>query len=409
MGISLLFNQASSIAQRNLSDTQLDVSSSMNKLSSGKRVVVAKDDAAAMAIGGRLNLQSRALQKIITNITQATSTVQIAEGAMVRVNSMLERMNELAVQAGAGNLSNTERGFLNVEYQQMKQEINRITASTKFNNNVLTDGKYVQTSNAGYFPSNSGFVDMAFGNIPLANPAATNGASINYRGNGSTGNFWFSHNGMSLSGAIDTSLLGIGTQMFNGTSVKLTGLGYNNPAGLNAQPPYVIINLDTRFNASQTLNDATATGTATGMISATVNLSGSNQTPLNFRVGASGVSVDTITTNFGGVNTSALGLDNSDISTADGAQAGAAATTNAVEVLLASRAYVGAQSSRLDMANQNQQVIIENVNASLSAYRDVDVAMELSKLAGLQILQTSGIAMLSQANQQPEKLMKLFQ
>jgi flagellin len=399
MGISLLFNQASSIAQRNLNDTQLDVSSSMNKLSSGKRVVVAKDDAAAMAIGGRLNLQSRALQKIITNITQATSTVQIAEGAMVRVNSMLERMNELAVQAGAGNLSNTERGFLNVEYQQMKEEIDRITASTKFNNNVLTDGKYVQTSNAGYFPSNSGFVDMAFGNIPLAT-AGANTASVNYSGNGSSGNFYFTHNGMSLSGAIDPSLLGIGTQMFNGTSVKLTGLGYNNPSGLNAQPAYVIINLRTQFNASQTINNPA---------SGTVGLSGSNQTPLNFRVGASGVSVDTITTNFGGVNTSALGLDNSDISTADGAQAGAAATTNAVEVLLAARAYVGAQSSRLDMANQNQQVIIENVNASLSAYRDVDVAMELSKLAGLQILQTSGIAMLSQANQQPDKLMKLFQ
>lgn len=400
MGISLLFNQASSIAQRNLSDTQLDLSSSMNKLSSGKRVVVAKDDAAAMAIGGRLNLQSRSLQKIITNITQASSTVQIAEGAMIRVNSMLERMNELAVQAGAGNLSNTERGFLNVEYQQMKQEINRITASTKFNNNVLTNGKYVQTSNAGYFPSNSGFIDMAFGNIPLANTAGANTASVNYSGNGSSGNFYFTHNGMSLSGAIDPSLLGIGTQMFNGTSVKLTGLGYNNPSGLNAQPPYVIINLNTLFNASQTLNAAG---------SGTVGLSGSNQTPLIFRVGASGVSVDTITTNFGGVNTSALGLDNSDISTADGAQAGAEATTNAVEVLLAARAYVGAQSSRLDMANQNQQVIIENVNASLSAYRDVDVAMELSKLAGLQILQTSGIAMLSQANQQPDKLMKLFQ
>lgn len=399
MGISLLFNQSSSIAQRNLNDTQTDVSSSMNKLSSGKRVVVAKDDAAAMAIGGRLNLQSRALQKVITNITQATSTVQIAEGAMIRVNSMLERMNELAVQAGADNLSNTERGFLNVEYQQMKQEIDRITASTKFNNNVLTDGKYVQTSNAGYFPSNSGFIDMAFGNIPLA-AAGANTASVNYSGNGTTGNFYFTHNGMSLSGAIDPSLLGIGTQMFNGASVKLTGLGYNNPAGLNAQPPYVIINLDTKFNASQTLNAAG---------SGTIGLSGSNQIPLNFRVGSSGVSVDTITTSFGGVNTDALGLTHSDISTSDGAQAGAAATTNAVEILLAARAYVGAQSSRLDMANQNQQVVVENVNASLSAYRDVDVAAELSKLAGLQILQSAGIAMLSQANQQPEKLMKLFQ
>lgn len=400
MGISLLFNQASSIAQRNLSDTQMDLSSSMNKLSSGKRVVAAKDDAAAMAIGGRLNLQSRALQKIITNITQASSTVQIAEGAMIRVNSMLERMNELAVQAGAGNLSNTERSFLNVEYQQMKLDINRITASTKFNNNVLTNGSYVQTSNVGYFPSNSGFIDMAFGNIPLSNTAGANTADLNYAGNGTSGNFYFTHNGMSLSGAIDPSLLGIGTQLFNGTSVKLTGMGYNNPAGVNAQPPYVIINLDTKFNASQTLNAAG---------SGTVGLSGSNQTPLTFRVGASGVSVDTITTNFGGVNTSALGLNNSDISTADGAQAGADATSNAVEVLLAARAYVGAQSSRLDMANQNQQVIVENVNASLSAYRDVDVAMELSKLAVLQILQTSGIAMLSQANQQPEKIMKLFQ
>jgi dihydroorotate dehydrogenase len=133
---------------------------------------------------------------------------------------------------------------------------------------------------------------------------------------------------MSLSGAIDPSLLGIGTQMFNGTSVKLTGLGYNNPSGLNAQPPYVIINLNTLFNASQTLNNA-ASGTA--------GLSGSNQTPLTFRVGRRVYRLTPSPPISAGL-IPVPGLDNSDISTADGAQAGAEATTNAVEVLLAARA-----------------------------------------------------------------------
>ena len=121
------------------------------------------------------------------------------------------------------------------------------------------------------------------------------------------------------------------------------------------------------------------------------------------------MAADTITAYISGVNTASLGLTNSNISTTDGADSAAESIRNAVDVLITARAYIGALSSRLDNANQNQAVVIENTDAAQSAYSDVDIAMELSKLTGQQIKQQAAVSMVTQANQMPKDILKLFQ
>ena len=93
-----------------------------------QRVVSARDDAASLAIGSRLNSQVQALRQASVNAGQAVSMLQIADGAMAKVNDVLIRMKTLAVQAGSGQLSDTERGMLNTEYQLLVSEVSRIAA-----------------------------------------------------------------------------------------------------------------------------------------------------------------------------------------------------------------------------------------------------------------------------------------
>ncbi|MHA1566752.1 MAG: flagellin, partial [Alphaproteobacteria bacterium] len=114
--------------------------SSLAKLSSGQRVVSAKDDAAALAIGSRLASEVAAMTQAGVNAGQAGSMLQIADGAMARANEILQRMKSLAVQAASGQLSNTERTILDTEYQALKSEIDRIGQDTEFNGTKLLSG-----------------------------------------------------------------------------------------------------------------------------------------------------------------------------------------------------------------------------------------------------------------------------
>ncbi|MFN8819165.1 MAG: flagellin, partial [Holosporaceae bacterium] len=138
--VGVIYNQASAIANRTLQNTSEAATNSLQKLASGKRVVTAKDDVSSMAIGSRLQLASKALKVLTNNVTQGLSVTSIAEGGITRVQEMLGRMQELAAQAGSDNLGATERGFLNSEFQAMKAEITRTTASTRFNGSTLING-----------------------------------------------------------------------------------------------------------------------------------------------------------------------------------------------------------------------------------------------------------------------------
>eukprot|EP01093_Parvamoeba_rugata_P013012 TRINITY_DN392_c0_g1_i12.p1 TRINITY_DN392_c0_g1~~TRINITY_DN392_c0_g1_i12.p1 ORF type:complete len:381 (+),score=61.66 TRINITY_DN392_c0_g1_i12:610-1752(+) len=141
MALNIISNYAANVAHRNLSASDEMATRSLSKLSSGTRVVSARDDAASMAIGARLNATTQALKTATVNVGQANSMLQIADGGMATIDDILVRMKTLAVQSSSGNLSDTERGFLNDEFTELRDEIDRIASSTNFNGiQLLGDG-----------------------------------------------------------------------------------------------------------------------------------------------------------------------------------------------------------------------------------------------------------------------------
>ncbi len=140
MGLRIGTNVAALNAQKNLYMTQLNANRSMARLASGMRINQAADDAAGLAISENLKGQIRGMRQANRNANDGISLVQVAEGSLNEVSNMLIRLRELGVQASSDTIGNTERKFLDVEYQQLKEEIQRITESTKYNGYELLNG-----------------------------------------------------------------------------------------------------------------------------------------------------------------------------------------------------------------------------------------------------------------------------
>lgn len=140
MGLRIATNVSALNTQKNLGINKLSLDRSMERLSSGFRINRASDDAAGLAISENLRAQIRGLRQADRNANDGISLVQVAEGSLNEVSSMLIRLRELAVQASSDTVGDTERKFTDVEYQQLKSEIQRITESTSFNGYDLLNG-----------------------------------------------------------------------------------------------------------------------------------------------------------------------------------------------------------------------------------------------------------------------------
>lgn len=140
MGLRINTNTASLNAQRNLFGTKLGLDKSLERLSSGFRINRAGDDAAGLAISENLKAQIRGLKQASRNAQDGVSLVQVAEGGLNEVSSILIRLRELSVQAASDTIGPVERQFLNVEYDQLVSEIDRIADGTEFNGTQLLSG-----------------------------------------------------------------------------------------------------------------------------------------------------------------------------------------------------------------------------------------------------------------------------
>ncbi len=140
MALSILTNVASLNAQRNLSSTQSALSASIGRLSSGMRINSAADDAAGLGISENLKADLRSLAQAQRNANDGVSMSQVAEGSMNEMSGIVTRMRELAVQSANQTLGATERGYIQTEFSQLRNEINRISAVTEFNGQKLIDG-----------------------------------------------------------------------------------------------------------------------------------------------------------------------------------------------------------------------------------------------------------------------------
>lgn len=140
MGLRINTNTASLNAQRVLWGTKNGLDKSMEKLASGYRINRAGDDAAGLAISENLKAQVRGLKQASRNAQDGISLVQVAEGAMNEVSTILIRLRELAVQSASDTIGPVERQFLNVEYDQLVSEVDRIAEGTEFNGTQLLAG-----------------------------------------------------------------------------------------------------------------------------------------------------------------------------------------------------------------------------------------------------------------------------
>lgn len=140
MGLRINTNTGSLNAQRNLMGTKLGLDKSLERLSSGYRINRAGDDAAGLAISEQLRAQIRGLKQAQRNAQDGVSLVQVAEGGLNEISSILIRLRELAVQAASDTIGPVERQFLNVEYDQLVSEIDRISDGTEFNGTQLLSG-----------------------------------------------------------------------------------------------------------------------------------------------------------------------------------------------------------------------------------------------------------------------------
>ena len=381
MPLNLISNFAANVAQRNLSMSDAAATSSLAKLSSGTRVVSAKDDAASLAVGSRLNAEVIGLKQASVNAGQAISMLQIADGAMAKVDDILVRMKSLAVQAGSGQLSATERSMLNTEFLALRSEVDRISNDTDFAGTSLVDGSIsVAHTTASAFDTADGVQDIIF----RGNHTDT---SVTIDDN-NAGSFTVTTGTGAFTGSL-ASTDHDGSVMNNSAVVTLTNTSTTDK---------VDIILDLSF-------DVDLTKAAT-----TLTLSGTNTSSFTFKVGT-GVSstADEIAVSVNSVSAASLGISTSAVDTANNADTASVAVSNAIDDLQTHRATVGASQNRLEFAAANIATATENTEAARSQLLDLDIASEMSNFVSKQILIQAGVAMLSQANQLPNNLLRLFQ
>ena len=182
-------NVIASVAQNALAKNERAMNTAMERLSTGQRINAAKDDAAGLAISSRMTSQIRGLDMAIRNANDAISMIQTADGAMIEVTNMLQRMRELALQSANGTTTSADRSYLNDEYQNLITEIERIAQNTQWNGrNILQGDANAPSDSTVKFQvgANGGqTVGVNFGDISQSGGAAFTTFEISAAGAGS--------------------------------------------------------------------------------------------------------------------------------------------------------------------------------------------------------------------------------
>ena len=380
MALNVVSNYAANVAHRNLVRTDMEASSSLAKLSIGKRVVSARDDAASMAIGQRMNAEVKGLKQAVVNAGQANSMLQIADGAMSMVSDILTRMKVLSIQASSGNLGVTEREFLDLEFQALMAEVDRIASDTDFNGTQLLAGEIAVTQSASL-----GTADGVAG--VSAQAVDTNGTfTIAFDG---TDTFTVDDGTNTYTGTIAAELLDT-----NGALTRSTTIQLSSTTGAGS----LTIALNTAF-------DATAAVAAEAF-----TVAGTTELSLDFKLGTGTETYDSLSFTLNAISVTGLGFTGTEtIDTAANSESALEAVNTAIDNLNEFRADVGAAQNRLQFAAENLSIAIENAEAARSTLQDLDLAAEMTNFTSKQVLMQSGVAMLAQANQLPQNLLRLLQ
>lgn len=375
MALSINSNQSAINVRRNLNATTRELSTSLERLSSGLRINRAADDAAGLSVREGLRAESSGLQASVRNAEQATNLIQTAEASLNEVNAILVRMRELAVQSSSGTVSDSNRESVQTEFSQLSNEIDRIAQSTTFNSQVLLTG----FGNAVSSLSSA----LVSSNVTGVTNVAISGAA--------SGTFTFID-------AADDSDLTLG----NGSVTQTISLGTALDGNVVATGTKIVANFD-RLGIQVTLagvGAADATGSFSDGDLDTYQLVVEEGTGASFQIGPSDSSFNRLELSIPDLTATGdeLNLESTSVTTQTTAQSAITDIDGAITRVSQERGNLGAIQNRLTFNLSATENRIEQVQAAESTISDTDIAQEVSKLTRAQVLSQGASALLVQAH-----------
>jgi flagellin len=403
-------NIAALNTHRQLNTASTNQSKSMEKLASGLRINKAGDDAAGLAISEKMRGQIRGLDQAGKNAQDSISMIQTAEGALNETHDILQRMRELAVQAGNDTNTTEDRGEIQKEINQLTSEVNRIGNTTEFNKQKLLNASDGTVTVAGGGSAGSAATTFA------TQQTAAN-TSVKYQGT-FTGtadeSVVISYDKasdkykMAVDGGSATDITWTGA---SSDTLSYKGITFTKPASAPAADA-----TDTAISLKAAV--ASSSGTPAKSSFSTQIGANENQTmTLEFtdmRAAALGITASSGGGNFTSGQDVTDGTNNSpaeyglDVSTAANAGNAVTAIQSAIEKVSAERSKLGANQNRLEHTINNLNTSSENLTAAESRIRDVDMAKEMMNQTKNSILSQAAQAMLAQSNQMPQGVLQLL-
>ena len=456
-------------ANRMLGITTGQQAKSSEKLASGYRINRAADDAAGLTISEKMRKQIRGLDRASTNAQDGVSAVQTAEGALTEVHSMLQRMNELAVQASNGTNSAADRQALQDEIAQLTTEIDRVAETTKFNETYLLKGdgttvkEYMKAHDAGLKGTMTETLDSATFTID----ELKSGQSVTIGGKGYTvgstkkemtdkfdADVTKEDDTVTIDGkqykiVADTgktdmdkgevrvadiaqlkALIGDTSTVEFADGTKMIGMGADadgdgvsdvNSSVITADKAYELMENEllkaNSIGVSNAAGDKTVVATgqaANGKVEFTIDkgyADVSQKLSFNLHVGADADMTNKIIVDVNAMDSAYLGVKGLNIADDTGAAATYAvdAISDALAKVSEQRSALGAVQNRLEHTIANLDNVVENTTASESRIRDTDMAEEMVEYSKNNILAQAGQSMLAQANQATQGVLALLQ
>ena len=391
MPLSINTNIASLTAQRAMLNTGRELETAFERLSTGKRINTAVDDAAGLAIAERLTGRINGLNQAIRNASDGVSVVQIAEGAQDEITTIVQRLRDLAVQGANSSLGATERGFLETEADKLLESLTQAAGMAEFSGNELL----VNDSGS----DNADGDDIAFSGVFQVGPNEGDTVTIetvrchpdSLFGGGRAEALEFT-----VTDAQAAALTTSETITIAGTAVTAQDLATG------------VTTTETLVTALNTLSDAgtiaAITWTNSGdVITGTYDAVGA-VTSTDNSIGAIAGTVSTE-----GTATGANADDSLDFTTQQGCRDAITTIQAAYDKVAKNRAQLGAVQAQMESTIRNLANVVENTTAARSRIQDADFAAETAALTRAQMLQQAATSILAQANAQPQSVLELLQ
>ena len=412
-------NASASFALNYMSVNEKNTQQSIQRLSSGFRINKAGDDAAGLAIANKLRSDTKGLGQAQKNVAQASSMLQVMDGATQTVSSILDRMKELATQANSANIG-TQSGQLQKEFTQLSGEIDRIAATTNYQGTKLLDGSFgsgLDVTTAGSAGSDAVFKTggalagaVSFPSGTSGMPAGSAGIHVTYTA-GTAGTAAAGGNP-----AVAPTAGTITFQYVDSSGANLTGSNASTTATVNGPATGSTMGAATKVTSADgnvAINlPSSFDFTATTTLGSTAKNIAFQKTG-SFQVSSSGSYAfggnDQIQVNAVDVSSKGLGLTGLDLSTQTGAASALTALDTATNTVSTSLGSIGSAESRLEFASTNVATALQNTQAAESTIRDTDMAAEMTNFTKNNVLTQAAQSMLSQANQGSQSILKLLQ